>query len=152
MKINNLFKKSNDASTLSLPLEKTIHGVVIRKLPNGAYIKALSAIQDMPEAILKGCFPGMSLDEILGEFKNITADMLPVLAGKLLANVPEQFLKFISELTEIPFDKLMNELSPKETMDILEGMWELNDLTDFFKKLKGKVMMNKTIQDLMSKN
>lgn len=152
MKINNFFNKPKDVAALSLSLGKTIHGVVIRKLPNGAYIKALNAIQDMPEVILKGCFPGMSPDEILEEFKNITADMLPVLAGKLLANVPEQFLKFISELAEIPLDKLMNELSPKETLDILEAMWELNDLTDFFKKLRGKVMMNKSIQDLMSKN
>lgn len=152
MNLSKVFGRKKDAVGLSMPVEKTIHGVVIRKLPNGAYIKALNAIQDMPEVILKGCFPGMSPDEILEEFKNITADMLPVLAGKLLANVPEQFLKFISELAEIPLDKLMNELSPKETLDILEAMWELNDLTDFFKKLRGKVIMNKTIQDLMSKN
>jgi hypothetical protein len=152
MNLSKVFGRKKDAVGLSMPVEKTIHGVVIRKLPNGAYIKALNAIQDMPEVMLKGCFPGMSPDEILEEFKNITADMLPVLAGKLLANVPEQFLKFISELAEIPLDKLMNELSPKETLDILEAMWELNDLTDFFKKLRGKVIMNKTIQDLMSKN
>lgn len=149
MKVYNLFKKTKDASDLSMPKAKTIHGVEIRRLPNGAYIKALNSIQDMPEIILKGCFPGMNPDDILEQFQNITVDMLPVLLGKLLANVPEQFLRFISELTEIPFEKYMNELTPKETLDILEAMWELNDLTDFFKKLKGKVMMNKKIQELM---
>lgn len=152
MKINSIFKKSKDAAALSMPAENTIHGVLIRKLPNGAYIKALNTIQDMPEVILKGCFPGMTPDEIMEQFKNISVDMLPVLAGKLLATVPEQFLKFIAELTEIPYDKLFSELTPDETLDILLAMWELNNLTDFFEKLKGKVMGNKKILDLLSKS
>jgi hypothetical protein len=150
MRLDSIFKKNKDAAPLSIPQVKTVHGVEIRKLPNGAYLKALNAIQDMPEVILKGCFPGMDPDDILEEFKNISVDMIPVLAGKLLANVPEQFLKFLSELTEIPYERLMNELTPKETMDVLDAMWELNDLTDFFKKLKGKVMGSKKIQEMMN--
>ena len=150
MRLDDLFKKPNDAATLSIPQERTIHGVEIRKLPNGAYIKALNAIQDMPEVILKGCFPGMDPDDILEQFQNISVDMLPLLAGKLMANVPEQFLRFLAELTEIPFEKLFNELTPNETMDILEAMWELNDLTDFFKKLRGRMMGSQKIKELLS--
>lgn len=149
MKIKNIFNRSKDAASLSMPEEKTVHGVLIRKLPNGAYIKALNKIQDMPEVIMRGCFPGMTPDDILEQFENISVDMLPVLAGKLLANVPEQFLKFIAELTGIPIETLMEKLTPAETLDILLDMWELNNLTDFFEKLKGKVMKSKTIQDLM---
>ena len=148
--IRGFFNRSKDATERSVPVLKTLHGVQIKKLPNGAYITALNKIQDMPETIIKGCFPGQDIDDIFKYFKNINSDNLVVLAGKLLANVPEQFLKFVSELTDIPYDVLFNVLTPPETLDILEALWRLNDLGPFFKKLIKRVVGNKKIQNLMS--
>lgn len=152
MNIKSLFnKKQADAAKVSLPQEDTIHGVKIKKLPNGAYIKAFNEMQNMPEIILKGCFPGMDPDEILETFKNINVDILPGMAGKLLACFPEQLIKFISSLTDIPEEVFINKLTPKETLDVIESFWEINDMTAFFEKLTKKGMKSRTVQEIMRK-
>ncbi len=148
--IRGFFNKNKDATERSIPVLKTLHGVQIKKLPNGAYITALNKIQDMPETIIKGCFPGQDVDDIMKFFENINSDNLVVLAGKLLANVPEQFLKFVSELTDIPYDVLMNKLTPSETLDILEALWGLNDLGHFFTRLIKKAVGSKIVKNLTS--
>lgn len=141
--------KKNDASTASIPLEKTIYGVTIKKLPNGAYIRALNTFQNLPEILLEGCFPGMKADKIIEELQALDSDKLLVMAGKLIQVIPEQFLKLVSDLLDIPFEKLMDELSPNETIEILQAFWEKNDLSAFFERLKGMVMKSKLVSNLI---
>lgn len=147
--IKKLFNKKKDMSEVSVPLGHELHGVKIRKLPNGAYIKALNAVQNLPEILLKGCFPGQNIDDILKFFGDIDTDGLVMLAGKLLSVVPEQFLKLISELLDISCEKLIDELSPNETREILKAFWEVNDMSPFFESLK-KMIQSKGIMNLMS--
>lgn len=138
--MKNIFNKNKDASNISVPLDKVVHGVKVRKLPNGQYIKALNSINDLPEVLLKACFPGADANDILKQLQGAGSDMLVNIAGKLLQVVPEQFLQFISTLLDIPIDKLTDELSPNETLEIVEAYWEMNDLSSFFSKIKGRVM------------
>jgi predicted transcriptional regulator len=138
--IDKFFKTENkDASEISVPLEKELYGVKIRKLTNGAYIKALNTVQNLPGIIIKGCFPGQDLEDILKYFQTISVENIIFLAGKLLATMPEHFLKLISELLDIPFEKLRDDLTPKETLEILEAFWKVNDIDPFFEILKRTV-------------
>lgn len=152
--IKKIFNKNQDASALSLPKESTLYGATIRKQPNGAYIKTFKALQDLPARLIQGCFPDMKPDEIIEYFGEITVDKLPVLLGKLFATVPEEFLKFVSGITEIPYETLLNELTPYQTVKILEEFWRLNDMTDFFtiaKRALGTSEIMKKVQTIQGK-
>lgn len=148
--IKGFLNRSKDATERSVPTLKTLHGVQIKKLPNGAYIAALNKAQNLPETLLKGCFPGEDIDNIIKSFENINTDGIVNLVGRLLTCVPEQFLKFVSDVSDIPFDTLMYKLTPKETLDILEALWRLNDLGPFFTRLIKKARGNKILQSLTS--
>ena len=149
-----IFEKiiKKDASTVSVPLEQELYGVKIRKLPNGQYIKALNTFQNLPEILLEACFPGMKSDKVMEELQALDSDKLLIMAGKLIQVIPEQFLKLISNLLDIPFEKLMYELAPNETVEILQAFWEKNDLANFFVTLKGMVMKSPTLSKVMMKN
>lgn len=134
--ITSIFRKKTDKLAVSVPLEKDLYGVKIRKLPNGAYIKALQTIQNLPALLIEKCFPGMDVDDILKQLSQIDKDGFLALAGHLMSVLPAEIFKLISTLLDIPFEKLMDELTPAETLEILEAYWEVNDLTPFFERLK----------------
>lgn len=151
--LKKFFNKKSDASGISIPIENELHGVKIRKLPNGQYIKALNTVQNLPQLIIKGCFPGQELDEIVTFFtdpNNINTDNILAIAGKLLTVVPEQFLKLVSVLLDIPIEKLTDGLTPNETLEILKAYWEVNDMSPFFENLKKIMMGNNLMKNLMS--
>jgi hypothetical protein len=136
MKLKELFPKNTDKMAVSVPLEKELYGVKIRKLPNGAYIKALQAVQNLPAILLENCFPGQDKDDILKQLGKLDKDGMLAIAGKLIAVIPEEFFKLVSGLLDIPMEKLIDELSPTETIQIIEAFWEANDMSPFFEKLK----------------
>lgn len=126
----------------SLPQSHYVHGVKIKKLPIGRYLKAIAAVQNLPEIVLKGCFPGMKPEEVMAQLNGLDEDMIYQLMGRLLKVAPEQIILLIAELIQVDFNKILNELSPKELWDILKAFWEVNDLDSFFCEakaaLKGK--------------
>jgi hypothetical protein len=134
--ISSIFQKKIDKLSVSVPRNKELYGVIIRKLPNGAYINALQTVQNLPAILLENCFPGEDIDDILKQLGQINKDSLLAIAGKLMAVIPEEFFKIISELLDIPLEKLINELTPAETIEIIEAFWEANDMSPFFEKLK----------------
>jgi hypothetical protein len=151
--ILNKFKfTKTDASQISVPIDKEIYGVKIRRLPNGAYIKALNTVQNLPEILLEACFPGMPADDILAELQSLNSEKLLIMAGRLIQVIPEQFLKIVSELLDIPFEILMDKLTPAETLIILEEYLNANDLTSFFESMKRMVMGNKTVQTILKQD
>ena len=134
--ITSIFQKKTDKLAVSVPLEKDLYGVKIRKLPNGAYIKALQTVQNLPAILMEKCFPGMDIDDILNQLKQLDKDGILAIAGHLMTVIPEEFFKIVSELLSIPYEKLMDDLTPTETIEILEAFWEVNDMAPFFEKLK----------------
>ena len=65
---------------------------------------------------------------------------------RLLAVVPEEIMRLLSELLDIPRERLLEDspeaLSPKELLEIISAFWDLNDMTDFFgiaRRLAGQV-------------
>lgn len=138
----NFFKinKNTSAAELSLPIEKEMYGIKIRKLPNGKYIQAMKSIDNIAEILLKAAFPDMNPDEIMNKMKSLDENLLIELAGKMFSIFPEQILKFIATLIECDYEKLYNEISPAELLEILQEFWKINDMTNFMNKLKGMVI------------
>lgn len=126
--------KTNE--NLSLKNEKTINGVTVRKMPNGAYFRALQTLKELPKSFVEelGLGEEAKLSELL-DMKNI-GDVIV----RLLAVLPEFTINFLSELTEIEKDKLENELTPVETIEIVKAFWKINKLDDFFELTKPMLM------------
>ncbi len=130
-----MFRK-NRSLEISAPKDKVIHGVYVRKLPICKYIKLLHAMEELPQLLIGKTFPGKGVDDMLKYFANLNKDSLVELISRLLAVVPEELMKLLSELLDIPLERLFEDtpdaLSPKELLDVICEFWELNDMTDFF--------------------
>ena len=116
----------------SLKKEIKIHGITIRKMPNGAYFRAINTLKELPNNFIEALDleEGKQLSDLL-DTKNIGN-----LIVKLLAILPDFTMDFLSELMEIEKDKLENELTPVETIEIVKKFWEINKLSDFFMLVK----------------
>lgn len=119
--------------SLSLDNEIELHGVVIRKMPNGQYLKALEMIKEMPETFVKELMEGRTDLKLSDMFDTQNIAML---MGTLLTSVPEFTIKFIAKLLNISEKILKDDVTPLETIEIVEKFWEINNLTSFFQKMK----------------
>lgn len=123
--------KSNES--LSLPKKKLIHGVEVKKMPCGKYFQALQTLKDLPQEFFKE----LMKDE--KEFKlseMMSIDGLTELAMRLLVIIPDFATSLFSILLDTEEDKIKNELTPKELVDILTEFWKINELESFFAQMK----------------
>ena len=125
---------------LSLDEEIELHGVVIKKMPNGQYLKALELIKKLPESFMKELMEGRT-DIKLSDMFDI--QNIATLIGSLLTVAPSFTIRFLSKLLDIKESVIENELTPLETIEIVEKFWEINNLTSFFQKMK-PIMKNMT--------
>lgn len=119
--------------SLSLDNEIELHGVIIKKMPNGQYLKALETIKEMPENFVKELMEGRTDLKLSDMFDTQNIAML---MGTLLTSVPEFTIKFIAKLLNISEKTLKDDITPLETIEIVEKFWEINNLTSFFQKMK----------------
>ncbi len=125
---------------LSLDEEIELHGVVIKKMPNGQYLKALELIKKLPESFMKELMEGRT-DIKLSDMFDI--QNIATLIGSLLTVAPSFTIRFLAKLLDIKESVIENELTPLETIEIVEKFWEINNLTSFFQKMK-PIMKNMT--------
>jgi hypothetical protein len=130
------FRKTDKSISVSLPADGHLHGVKIKKLPIGAYIKAIGVIKNLPEILLKNCFPDQKPAEVMESLKSLDQESLYAMLGRLMQVVPEQFLHLVAELIDTDYDHLVNDLTPKELFEVLRAFWEVNDTTDFMDQIK----------------
>lgn len=126
--------------SLSLDEEIELHGVVIKKMPNGQYLKALELIKKLPESFMKELMEGRT-DIKLSDMFDI--QNIATLIGSLLTVAPSFTIRFLAKLLDIKESVIENELTPLETIEIVEKFWEINNLTSFFQKMK-PIMKNMT--------
>lgn len=119
--------------SLSLNDEIELHGIIIKKMPNGQYLKALETIKEMPESFVKEIMEGRTDLKLSDMFDTQNIAML---MGTLLTSVPEFTIKFIAKLLNISEKTLKDDITPLETIEIVEKFWEINNLTSFFQKMK----------------
>lgn len=119
--------------SVSLKKEVTLHGVTIKKMPNGAFLEALELIKQLPESFIKELMEGKTELKLSDMF---TVENIANLVGTLLTVAPSFTIRFLAQLMQIDEDVLKNELTPLETIEIAEKFWEINKMTDFFTKMK----------------
>ena len=122
---------------MSVPKAYTLYGVAVRKLPIAKYIAVLREVDDLPSLLLGELFPeGGSLNDILVQLQNFDKSTTLTLVGRLLKVVPEEFCRILSQLLDIPEERLLdvnceNPLSLSELAEIIEAFWKVNDMSDF---------------------
>lgn len=119
--------------SLSLDKEVELYGITIRKMPNGQFLKALETIKELPESFIKELMQGRT-DIKLSDM--LDTENIAMLMGTLLTSVPEFTIKLIAKLLNIDEKILKEDISPLETIEIVEKFWEINNLTSFFQKMK----------------
>lgn len=132
-----MFFKKDKSIHMSIPKSYELYGVTIRKLPIAKYIAVLREVNDLPSLLLGELFPeGSNLNDSLERLQNLDRSTTLALIGRLLKVVPEEFCKILSELLEIPEERLLdpyceNPLSLSELTEIIEAFWKVNDMSDF---------------------
>ncbi|MDE6724623.1 MAG: hypothetical protein K2J79_03370 [Ruminiclostridium sp.] len=139
-------KDRNKSLKISAPKEKTLYGVHIRKLPIAKYINFLRAAEELPQLLIGKIFPDSSIGGIIEYLKSLDKDKVFDLLTRLLAVVPEELMGLLSELLDIPKERLTEDtpssLSLAELLEIISEFWELNDMSGFFvtaRRLAGKM-------------
>lgn len=132
-----MFFKKDKSIHMSIPKSYELYGVTIRKLPIAKYIAVLREVNDLPSLLLGELFPeGSNLNDSLERLQNLDRSTTLALIGRLLKVVPEEFCKILSQLLNIPEERLLdvdcqNPLSLSELTEIIEAFWQVNDMSDF---------------------
>lgn len=131
-----LFKKDKSIH-MSIPKSYSLYGVTIRKLPIAKYIAVLREVNDLPSLLLGELLPDNgNLIDLLENLQSFDRSTILSLCGRLLKVVPEEFCKILSQLLNIPEERLLdvnceNPLSLSELAEIIEAFWKVNDMSDF---------------------
>lgn len=144
---------NKDKSTqMSVPKAKYIHGIEVQKTPVGRYIRAMKDMEELPAVLVQQCFPGQSLDDVLHMLADADQNTMIVLLGKLLTVLPEHLVNAVCNIMDIDTEVAMNQLTPKELLDVFQAFWEMNDLSDFFASVWGILKKKLPTQNTGSKN
>lgn len=133
--------KSNEE--LSLKKEVKLYGIIVRKMPNGAYFRALQTLKNLPKNFIEM----LELDENSKLSDLLDTKNIGNIVIKLLMILPSFTIDFLSELMDIDRNVLEEELTPTETIEIVKKFWEINRLNDFFDQMKPIIasLMEKTL-------
>ncbi|RKL63016.1 hypothetical protein DXT63_08450 [Thermoanaerobacteraceae bacterium SP2] len=119
----------------SLPQSKKIHGIEIKKMPLGKYLKVLQLLQDFPQEIFKALYPGKTAEEALSEMGDITFDKVLDLLPKLIALLPDKVLDIISEILDVDRKHLEEKMTPLELIEVMQEFARINKLDELQKKI-----------------
>ncbi|HNX63135.1 MAG TPA: hypothetical protein PKN45_10885 [Candidatus Limiplasma sp.] len=121
---------------LSIPKDKKVRGYVVKRMPLGAYLKALEALQDFPQEIAMKLIPNCTgIDQVLVYFKTITKNSLVTMIVGLMSVVPEKFIELVSQLTEIPYDSMIDDpnIGLDGLAEIVAAWLEVNGTENFLR-------------------
>lgn len=140
----------NKSAAMSLPKNKKVHGIEIKKVPVGKYIAAMREMEELPSIIVHELFPGKSMADIMTDFSRADEEFAIALLGKLLVVVPEKLLEALCSMIGISTEVAMEQLTPKELLDIISEFWKMNELSDFFKSVSGLIKKKLPTQNIGS--
>lgn len=128
---------SRDKSVnMSEPEERVVHGIVVRKLPIGRYVKFLQTTNNLASFLLGDVFPGAeNVSGLIAEIMALDRAALFDVLGKLIVSVPDKVCTLAAELLDVDPDVVCN-LSPTELTDVLLAFEEKNDLSSFFTNVR----------------
>lgn len=119
----------------SLPRLRKVRGYEIKRMPLGAYLRAAEAVKAMPGDLIRAVFPGQSLGNVLTQMKGVTSGDVREILGRAMLAVPRHMLTLLSELTEIPLERLENDpaIGLDGLAEILTDFLEVNRIENFIR-------------------
>lgn len=123
---------------LSAPQSRMIRGYEMRRLPLGAFLQALDALEQLPGALVSACFPGMSASQAWEKIKKLDADSLAEAMLRMAAAAPREAVRLICAVTDAKEEELLSD--PAVGLDglaeMLLALWELNRLENFLRAVR----------------
>ena len=139
-------KKEKGYIGLSVGKSKKVCGYEIKKMPIGAYLRALEKVNNLPTDFMEKFFPGKSLDDLLKELSEIDKDGVQALVTAVFVAAPKYILGLISELSGI--DEAELEGNPDIGLDglieIVTTVIEVNRLGESLANLKSLIDIIRT--------
>lgn len=118
---------------LSMSESRTVCGYEIKKMPLGAYLKAVKILQDAPEALMNAMYPGEGVEGFWAHMRTMDKAGLQSLILRAMAVVPGKVFELFAQLSGIAESKLTND--PAIGLDGLMAMmlaWlEVNGIENF---------------------
>lgn len=148
-----MFRRKDKSINMSAPKPYELHGVRIYKLPIAKYIAVLREIENLPALLLDDIYPNIdNAAELIDKLTRLDRKEILSIVGHLLATVPEQCCRILSELLDIQSERLLdvdcqNALSLNDLLDIIIAFIEINDMSGFFQNvqsLKQKLTAQRT--------
>ena len=135
-----------DTVSLALPPEKTVRGHKIRKLPLGAYLRAMQALCELPDTLLAALFPGEDASAALGHLRRLTPDTAAPLLAKALAVAPGPLLRALSLLCDIEEKTLLADpdIGADGLIELVQAVIEVNDLANFLQAARATLARLRT--------
>lgn len=133
-----LFKPKDKSLELTVPKTHELYGVTVRKLPVGKYVEYLKKSEDLPYILLSKVFPDVQdFSQLLDQLLSLDRTAMLKVLGKLLTTAPEQLCLLLSDLLDIPQERLLdpnceNALALDELIEIIVKFVEINNYDDFF--------------------
>ena len=126
------FKRTAD---LSLPERRVVCGVEVRKMPLGAYLKALRILSEEAGKLYEAIYGGVSKESLFaagegkegaGEEGSLFSDFLP----GLLERAPMVFVHVLAELVEVAPERLIEDegIGLEGVLEIAVAFCEINSL------------------------
>jgi hypothetical protein len=124
---------------MSLPKSKKVHGIEVKKVPVGKYLEALENSRELSQVIIQDLFGNENLEEVFKKIANFDKDALFSLFEKAICVIPNKVIAIVSEILDVDYDFIINNITPTELMDVLEEFWKMNDMSRFFKGVWGQI-------------
>lgn len=132
-----VFKKDKSVE-MSKPKSYMLHGIKIYKLPVGKYVQAMETVNDLPVLLLDDILPGINgYEDLIKRLSAMEAKAFGEIIGQVLAAAPKRFCEILSELLDIPKQRLLDPnckdaLSLDEVAEIILAFININDMSSFF--------------------
>lgn len=126
---------------LTLPKKRVVRGYTVRKMNLGEQIQALAVLEELPNEVMKTCFPGQGPSAVLLGLQGFTADSIVNLFMGLMKVVPEQAVKFFAQLSGIDEKVLLEDtnIGLDGFVELLASWLEVNDIENFINAVRGLV-------------
>ena len=121
------------SAALSLKKSEMVRGYEIKRLPLGEYLRVFEELREMPDTIMKVCFPEMDMAQMLAELRGIDPAGLTGLMLRALEVVPDEAIALLSVMTGIRADVLYADpaIGLDGAAELLEAVWRINGVETF---------------------
>ena len=125
--------REKSSAALSVKRSETVRGYEVKRLPLGEYLRAMEALRDMPQTVMRVCFPEMDGAQMLQSLTRIDAKGLAQLMLRAMDVVPDEAIRLLSILTGVPEDAIFADpaIGLDGAAELAEAFWRLNGMENF---------------------